>query len=410
MKKQRPFNFHFYLNKYRPSKTNPREFMIHLRVWSIRELKYCYITTKLTATPNLFEEAMSKNPKKERAYEIKAILEKIKTEAEQYNDNARAKTLAQFKDLFKSKKGSLKLLDGFNNLINWNIDLNRYSSAESATYSKNKIEQFTDINKLTYHDITINWLEKFEVFCKDSGITTATIGFYLRQLRKVLNLAIENAGIEYSRDSYPFSKGRYKIKVSSSRHASLDDKQLKRFYDWVPTKENLALAKDFFFFSYFANGLNPADILNVKKADRDGDKFYVVREKTKTSNKIEKVLTIHLTAPLLSILKRRKGKGKYLWGYYNDDDTNDVKKRRRNYFVKHMNNLLKEIAVILDFPEKISTTWARHSMATSSIRKGSSIESVSQAMGHSSVRVTEGYFAGFEDSVQKELQERLTDF
>lgn len=410
MKSIRPFDLSFILNTKRHLVGSPKQYTIFLRVYSRLEKKYSLISTKLSADKKLFEEATSKKPRTERALEIQAILEKIKEEAKLYNKQHIATTLDQFKVLFKGKKGSVKVIDGYNNLINWNLDLRRYGSAESATYSKKKIAEFTNINKLTYNDITVNWLMKFEVYCKDNGISTATVGFYLRQLRKVLNLAIENPGIDYTKDRYPFSKGKYQIKVADRRHASLDAKQLKRFYEWVPTKENLGLAKDFFFFSYFANGLNPADILNIKHSDRDGDKFHIVRQKTKTQKQKQKKITVYLTPPLLNILKRRKGKGNYLWGYYNNNDTEDVKKRRRNYFVKHINSLLKEIAVILDFPKKISTTWARHSMATSSIRKGSSIEAVSQAMGHSSVRVTEGYFAGFEDSVQKELQERLTDF
>lgn len=411
MKSLPPFDLTWLLDKKQEIKDKPKHYMIYLRVYSRLEKKYSQLTTRVVANQELFDSATSKKPKSERALEVSLILEKIMDNVKQYNSSSQAQTLEQFKSLIKSKKGSVKVLDGYDNLIKWYIELKRFGSAESCTYSKKKIAEFTDIEKLTYHDITVKWLQRFEAYCTENDISVSTVGFYLRQLRKVLNEAIKNVGINYTKDDYPFGSDKFTIKISSGRYAALDDDQLKRFYDWTPTKENLGLAKDFFFFSYLANGLNPADVLNIKHSDIiDGRKFNVIREKTKNSNKIEKPITIHLNAPLMGILKRRAGKGKYLWDYYNDTDTWDDKKRRRGYYVKRINVLLKEIAVILDLPEKISTTWARHSMATSSIRKGSSMEAVSEAMGHSSTRVTKGYFAGFEDSVQKEHQQRLTEF
>ena len=52
----------------------------------------------------------------------------------------------------------------------------------------------------------------------------------------------------------------------------------------------------------------------------------------------------------------------------------------------------------------------RHSFATISVRKGASMEFISEALNHSDLSVTKNYFAGFEDEAKKEFAKTLLDF
>lgn len=61
-------------------------------------------------------------------------------------------------------------------------------------------------------------------------------------------------------------------------------------------------------------------------------------------------------------------------------------------------------------PLDLSTYWARHSFAANSIRKGASMEFISEALNHSDLSVTKNYFAGFEDKAKKEFANSLLDF
>ena len=61
-------------------------------------------------------------------------------------------------------------------------------------------------------------------------------------------------------------------------------------------------------------------------------------------------------------------------------------------------------------PEDISSYWARHSFATNSLRKGASMEFISEALNHSDLSVTKNYFAGFEDEAKKDFANKLLDF
>ncbi|WP_189702495.1 tyrosine-type recombinase/integrase [Subsaximicrobium wynnwilliamsii] len=79
-------------------------------------------------------------------------------------------------------------------------------------------------------------------------------------------------------------------------------------------------------------------------------------------------------------------------------------------FNRYINDHIKRIAKANELPEDCSFYWARHSFATNSIRKGASMEFISEALNHSDLNVTKNYFAGFEDKAKKEFANSLLDF
>ncbi|MCA6438155.1 MAG: tyrosine-type recombinase/integrase, partial [Bacteroidetes bacterium] len=79
-------------------------------------------------------------------------------------------------------------------------------------------------------------------------------------------------------------------------------------------------------------------------------------------------------------------------------------------FTKFINQNLKKLALNNGITSEISTYWARHSFATNAIRSGASMEFVSEALSHSNLKITQGYFSGFEDKDKKELMETLMKF
>jgi hypothetical protein len=51
-----------------------------------------------------------------------------------------------------------------------------------------------------------------------------------------------------------------------------------------------------------------------------------------------------------------------------------------------------------------------YTFATLAIQGGASIEFVSEALSHSDIKTTRGYFAGFADTTKKDILEGLMDF
>jgi site-specific recombinase XerD len=79
-------------------------------------------------------------------------------------------------------------------------------------------------------------------------------------------------------------------------------------------------------------------------------------------------------------------------------------------FTRFIDQHIKRLAKAKGITEEISVYWARHSFATTSIRKGASMELVSESLGHGNIRTTQGYFAGFDSETKREFANSLMDF
>ena len=94
----------------------------------------------------------------------------------------------------------------------------------------------------------------------------------------------------------------------------------------------------------------------------------------------------------------------------NDEQTEAKKFSTIKNFTRFINQNLKKLAKANNITSEISTYWARHSFATNAIRSGLSMEFVGEALSHSNIKTTQGYFAGFEEENKKELMEKLMEF
>lgn len=268
---------------------------------------------------------------------------------------------------------------------------------------------------LLFIEITPKWLEGYEKFMtgKPKERSLTTVSMYVRALRAVYNKAIDEGDIE--KDIYPFGKRKYQVPAVKNVKKALTSSELKQLFEAKPLTPEQAKAKDFWFFSYSCNGMNIKDIALLRNKDVEGDKIVYYRAKTiKTAKCDLKPIVVYLTEYSKGIIEKYKTKSKdpnsLLFDIIKDNQTPDEQHRAIKNFITFINKNLKKHVKQLDLNSDISTYWARHSFATNAIRKGASMEYVSEALNHSNLRVTQGYFSGFEDQTKKELQNSLMEF
>ena len=138
------------------------------------------------------------------------------------------------------------------------------------------------------------------------------------------------------------------------------------------------LARDLFVFSCWT-GLSYVDIKNLTReqlVEHKGD-LWIVSKRQKTN----KPFQIKLLEPAREILtkyekKRRRCKDPHIFktGCYD-----------------YLNDKLKDVVRACGIDKKISFHCARHTFATMALNNGMSLESVSQILGHSSIKTTQLY-------------------
>lgn len=398
--------------------TYPLKLRVYNKIHSVKKVKLYALDLDLTKAEfeSIWINAKNKSLRGTNK-EIRLKLQAIETRANQVAKEMSVFNFAKFETkLFRKSSDKNNVKYYFDLVIKKNLKNNKIGTAESYKYTFNSLAEFSETimkckaDKLTFNIITADWLKGYENFMLAKNKSYTTIAIYTRTLRAIFNLAIADNDI--SNDIYPFGKTKYKIPRTKKVKKALNSKQLKSLLDVEVLNNNEQQARDFWFFSYACNGMNFKDIALLKYSDIKEDKFSYYRAKTfdKTSEKAE--ITIYLTDFTRSIISKygNKNKNGYIFNIISSQDTSEKQYKKIKNFTRLINDHIKKIAKRIDLPHDISTYWARHSFATNSLRKGATMEFISEALNHSDLSVTKNYFAGFEDEAKKKFANSLLDF
>lgn len=412
------YTISIYLDKRRKKQNGT--FPLKLQVFQSTPRKQKFYSTDFEVTENEYERTFNTiKPQKE----FKVL--KTKVNALLTNANKIAKKLDPFtfeefeKKLFRKAGQGINVAFQYNEIIQDYTKKERIGTANSYTQSKNSIEKFckealkTNFNQLTLLQINKEWLENYERFMVNKlNRSITTVGIYLRNLRAIFNIAIEEKELE--KDFYPFGKRKYQIPAKKNKKKALNNEQLKTLYFAEPLTVEQAKAKDFWFFSYACNGMNMKDILLLRYKDIENDKIEFVRAKTKLTTKANlKTITVYLNDFSKSVIEKygkdKKTPTSLIFDTLNDSMTPIMQDKKIKNFTRFVNQNINRLCEANNLPH-ISTYWARHTFATQSIRKGASMEFIQESLGHENLKTTMNYFAGFDDATKKEFANTLMDF
>jgi integrase/recombinase XerD len=410
---QSEIHISIYLDTRRVKKNG--KFPVKLRVFKPypREQKFYALAFEYTEAE--FKEVWeTKKPKKEfREDHIK--LQAILSKANAISNALDVFTTREFENLFFSTKNINKKEISFyyNQYINSLKDNNQISTASNYELSLKSLQSFYGKEDIPFQVITPNWLERYEKHMLEvKNLSQTTVGIYIRPLRAIFNTAIEDKSIK--QDLYPFGKKKYVIPAPKAVKKALNKSTLSVLYKSIPNNEEQETAKDFWFFSYSCNGMNFKDIANLKIGNIEGDTLTFKRAKTSRTNKSQLIQSIPLHAHALMVIEKYgtlKGKpDDYIFGIINKSQSAEEQHDKIKNFIRYVNQHILKLAKANGIDEKLSTYWARHSFATNAIIEGASMEFVSEALQHSNLNTTRGYFAGFENDKKKEISTKLMDF
>ena len=334
--------------------------------------------------------------------EVRTIL-KVKQDI--LNEIIQRPDVLSFKDVkeaFKNYKVNKNtfvddVYNGFDSHIKKLKDRDSHKTAKSLTSSKNNFRRYNKELGLRFTDITVDWLQTYSRIRRQT-VSVSTVAVDFRNLRTVFNQAIEkNPSLSAV---YPFGRGKFQIPVGASKNVGLSKEDLLKIKDFNSDNYYLQMARDYFMFSYYANGMNLKDIIKLKK----GQKEYI-RSKTEHTSKFEKRLDINYNQTQEEIISRHKGSGKYLFNVLNDEDNPEMIFKKTDLKASSVAAQLKNLAKALGLPPEFSFQWARHSYATNMEKAGINLKAVSESLGHTSVRTTESYLKSISNEDRHAIDE-----
>lgn len=377
--------------------------------------KRYYIPLNVFLTPEDWEKTQSTSPRgKFRDYKYQFI--EVQQSAEKIVQDMQVFSLEQVKRLLFNRGQNSDLISLISRYQEELRAEGRINTAKTFDSCKESFKKFGTNGKqksIPLETVTPDWLNKYEKWMLREGKSVTTIGIYLRNLRTIYNIAIEDNLVPKS--IYPFGKRKYQIPASENVKKALNLAQIKSIVEYEPVSESEARARDLWVFSYLCNGMNVKDMAHLRYSDIDGDRISFFRAKTKGSTKQQlKPVVVYLMPMSKEIIQRwgqpRLNKNSLVFDLIDLDTDLEKQAARIRQAAKTINKYMERIGEKLEIPVKITTYTARHSYATVLKRSGASLEMISESLGHKDLKTTENYLDSFEDDVKRDFQQRLIRF
>jgi site-specific recombinase XerD len=283
-------------------------------------------------------------------------------------------------------KTLLEVFDYHNELMKAGIGI-KFAKSTFVKYNTtyNHLEEFIkheyNVPDLLLFELNHAFITSFDHFLSTiKALRVNSTNKYLSHLKKIVNLAIQNEWLLRN----PFVN--FKIKNEKVDVEFLTEDELTILSRTKLTNESLIRVKDIFLFCCFT-GLSYVDIKNLRKTELDigiDGKIWIRKKRQKTGG-LCRIRILPIAKVILD---------KY------DCNTNLLFPVTSN---QNMNRGLKKITLIAGLQKQLSMHMARHTFATYALTKNVSIESISQMLGHKSIKSTEIYAKVVDSKISVEM-------
>ena len=291
-------------------------------------------------------------------------------------------TLSLLKDAIKKDKPVNVTFPVFAKIYVQESDRKR-STKENLLTTITVLQEFRP--GLDFKDITYTFLKDFEVHLKEKGNSVNTVAKHMRQLRTLVNEAINQGYIPS--DAYPFRK--FKIKQEKGRKEFLTPDELRKLENLQVSDKRLRYVLDAFLFCCYT-GLRYSDFcqLTPENIIRVNGKRWLYFKSVKTDVEIRLPLHLLFEGKALAVLERY-------------DIVTDFAKIGPN---SEANKYLAQLAALARIRKHITYHTARHTCATLLVHQGVPITTVQKLLGHTSVRTTEVYSEVLSNTIIRDLK------
>ncbi len=281
-----------------------------------------------------------------------------------------------------------------------------FGTAHVYRSSLNAIIAYRGKRDFVFSEVTSEWLKGFEVHLRSRGCSWNTVSTYLRTFRAVYNRAVNLRKAPYV--PYLF-RSVYTGTRADHKRALSDDDMRKVFVDLRGTGISLPVrqAQELFILMFLLRGMPFVDLAYLRKSDLRDNMITYRRRKTGRS------LSVTLTPEAMILIKKymnRDSSSPYLFSFLKSCEGTKEAYREYQLALRSFNQQLMLLGELLGLGDKLSSYTARHTWATTAYYCEIHPGIISEAMGHSSITVTETYLKPFRSKKIDEANKQVINF
>lgn len=287
--------------------------------------------------------------------------------------------------------------------------------------------------ELLFTDITLSFLNKFKAYLqslpnsKEEGLTLQqnTISKIFDNFASIYKKGIwelEAEGLTIKNN--PFEN--FKCETIETNKEKLTESEI-RLIEGLTLKEGSLIwhCRNCFLFAYYCAGMRAGDLIQLRGTNVTSDKRLIYRmDKTSTQKNIKlfepalNILSYYMdiekptTDYIFPLLDNNAIYAKAITWEEKDKLPAEVKKnlmQQVNSKNSLINKYLKQIAEMAGINKKLSMHIARHSFANIARQKNANVYDISNALGHSDIKVTEAYLSQFDYQSQDKTMAMVFD-
>lgn len=282
-----------------------------------------------------------------------------------------------------------------------------FGTAHVYRSTLNIVTTFHGSKYLDFNQVNPEWLKDFEVYLRSRGSSWNTVSTYLRVLRAVYNRAVDLRKAEY----IPHLFRSVYTGTRADRKRALEDEDMRKVFSRLSKSStipsDLRRTKELFILMFLLRGLPFVDLAYLRKSDLRGNVITYRRRKTGRS------LSVTLTPEAMLLLEKhisRDLSSPYLFPILHSIEGSQEAYREYQLALRSFNQHLELLGQWLGLESKLSSYTARHTWATTAYYCEIHPGIISEAMGHSSITVTETYLKPFRNRKIDEANNRIVDF
>lgn len=383
--------------KFRPSSINGKDGTLFFQIIHQRQVRQIYTGLHISNSEWNAEDVMTTDPSKTSDERTKYLVS-IKNSLIEYQkklqtvisnlDRKGSPYTAQ--DVVAAYNATLKETGLVSFAIKQIDELKKIGKKATVRRFESTIKsllRYTDNNEVAWAELTPNFVLGFEEFLMKRGLCRNTTSFYMRNLRAIVNRAVEH-DLEVPRN--PFKHVYTGVDKTVKRAVSLDEICLIRDID-LNGHPSLDFARKVFMFAFYTRGMSFVDIAFLKKSDLRNGIITYSRRKTRQQ------LIVRIEPETRKIIESfGKSDTTFLLPILTDE-ANDLDQQYENAYFR-INRNIKKVGTMLGLKTKLTLYVARHAWASIAHSNHVPLSTISKAMGHDSEKTTIIYLQSLDTS------------
>lgn len=253
--------------------------------------------------------------------------------------------------------------------------------------SLNSLLRYTDGKEVAWDDVTSTFILGYEEFLIKRGLCRNSTSFYMRNLRSIVNRAIEQ---DCNVPRNPFRHVYMGVDKTQKRAVTLDTIRMIRDLD-LSKYPSLDFARKVFMFSFYTRGMSFIDIAFLKKSDMCHGVISYSRRKTRQQFHVR-------VEPEIKMVIDSFGNNdtSYLLPIIVHNDESPERQYENAYY--RINRNIQKVGKMLGLETKLTLYVARHAWASIALSNNVAVSTISKAMGHDSEKTTIIYLRSLDTS------------